>query len=407
MNILIINQPLNNRGDESAHKALVRSLICKYPSARITVLWVNANTNSVNQFSVDGDNLNYLNLKGLRGISSISKFALRYGWIELLRIHPTINKILNIYKKNDWIISAPGGICMGGFQDWNHLFFLQLAKMTNKKLIYYGRSFGPFPTTTSDNRRFKELSSQLINYFSFFSVRDKVSENLAKKMKVSYISTVDTAFLETPQTTIPEELRDMLDRKPYVVLVPNSLIWHYSYKNKLNIIDVQNFYIRLFAVLVKHFDGCNVVMLPQTFNYGTYLDDDINFLHDLKQIINDDRIVVLPDTYSSDVQQTIISNAKCMVGARYHSVVFAINNAIPFVALSYEHKIKGLLETLGLLDCMVDISDGLNDENSINEIIEVFRKKLCCVSSRKKEQHLAKQIAYSCFEKLTQLMDNN
>ena len=39
MNILIVNQPLNNRGDESAHKALTRALLQKIPDAKISVLW--------------------------------------------------------------------------------------------------------------------------------------------------------------------------------------------------------------------------------------------------------------------------------------------------------------------------------------------------------------------------------
>ena len=40
MNILIVNQPLNNRGDESAHKGLVRRLSKQYPKAEINVLFV-------------------------------------------------------------------------------------------------------------------------------------------------------------------------------------------------------------------------------------------------------------------------------------------------------------------------------------------------------------------------------
>ena len=50
MNILIINQPLNNRGDESAHKALVRSLLDRIPQAKMTVLWVGASQDSIDQF---------------------------------------------------------------------------------------------------------------------------------------------------------------------------------------------------------------------------------------------------------------------------------------------------------------------------------------------------------------------
>lgn len=53
-----------------------------------------------------------------------------------------------LYKESDVVLCAPGGICMGGFQNWWHLFMLQLAKYIGKPLVYYGRSFGPFPVVT-------------------------------------------------------------------------------------------------------------------------------------------------------------------------------------------------------------------------------------------------------------------
>lgn len=40
MNILMVNQPLNNRGDESAHKALVRRLLETDENINITCIWV-------------------------------------------------------------------------------------------------------------------------------------------------------------------------------------------------------------------------------------------------------------------------------------------------------------------------------------------------------------------------------
>ena len=62
MNILIVNQPLNNRGDESAHKALIRALLQKIPDAKISVLWVDANQNSINQFSIKDKRVTYINI---------------------------------------------------------------------------------------------------------------------------------------------------------------------------------------------------------------------------------------------------------------------------------------------------------------------------------------------------------
>ena len=47
-----------------------------------------------------------------------------------------IRKIKKIYQKADYIVCAPGGIDMGGFQNWVHIGLLNLAKRMNKKIIY-------------------------------------------------------------------------------------------------------------------------------------------------------------------------------------------------------------------------------------------------------------------------------
>lgn len=95
-------------------------------------------------------------------------------------------------------------------------------------------------------------------------------------------------------------------------------------------------------------------MLPQLYGVGAW--GDQRYFEKLRaQSAHRDRIVVLPETVGSDVQQAVIAKARFMVGARYHSIVFAINNRVPFVALSYEHKMPGLLALLGLEERSVDV----------------------------------------------------
>ncbi|MBN2394958.1 MAG: polysaccharide pyruvyl transferase family protein [Candidatus Atribacteria bacterium] len=118
----------------------------------------------------------------------------------------------------------------------------------------------------------------------------------------------------------------------------------------------------------------------------------------LKDRINSKRIIIIPDIYSSDIQQTIISMAMLMIGARYHSIVFAINNEVPFVALSYEHKISGLLEILNLQECMIDIEQlgngQLNIEASVNQIEKIVEVNLFPSKAKLK----AREIARKCMD---------
>lgn len=145
-------------------------------------------------------------------------------------------------------------------------------------------------------------------------------------------------------------------------------------------------------------------MLPQTFNYKTELMDDINLFKELSQKTSSENIIVISDQYSSDIQQTIISSAKFVVGARYHSVVFAINNNVPFVALSYEHKIAGLLNTLDKTDRMIDIT-GLSDVNfDYDSFYLSFKKMIVNLSRDENTATRARNIAYDCFYKMLEII---
>ena len=136
MNILVINQPLNNRGDESAHKALVRTLLNQLPDAKITVLFVKSNADSIRQFSVDNPRVCYLNIQPSFLYRRFSLSAMRKGQYFMWYLHPTTLRLMALYKKADWVVCAPGGICMGGFQNWGHLYFLKMAQRLNKKIAY-------------------------------------------------------------------------------------------------------------------------------------------------------------------------------------------------------------------------------------------------------------------------------
>lgn len=399
MKILIVNQPLNNRGDESAHKALVRTMLSEFQDVTIRVLWVGANPDSIRQFAVTDNRVEYVNLKDVRGFHRIGTISLKHPNFHFMNsFHPTFRKLIPYYREADWVVCAPGGICMGGFQNWTHLFFLCLAKRLGKKIAYYGRSIGPFPTLTKNNRIFKKISTDLLRNFKFLALRDKKSETIAKEMGIKYYSTVDSAFLDSPHVDLSEALRMLLgDQGKYMVFVPNKLIWHYAYR-MVDAETVFGFYQSILEVILRKYPDHNIVLLPQIFNVQDAKVADYKFFLELASRQNDKRIIVVPDKYSSDIQQTIISGADFLIGARYHSIVFALNNNVPFIALSYEHKMSGLLEALGKEDCIVDITKVFQSESNQEQAIKTIYSKLPLIKKDETVMKDAKNIATKCFK---------
>lgn len=411
--ILIINQPLNNRGDESAHKGLVRRMLSSIENVEITVLFWGGMPNlsdSIRQFSVKSPRVNYViyNPSIAKGVKLLQNVGLKYNMDLLWNFHPAIRKYLEYFKASDIVVCAPGGMCMGGFQNWSHLFNLQCAKLSRKPLAYYGRSFGPFPVRTKDNRLFKKASIKLLDYFSYLSIRDNKTKMIADELGVkNYISVVDTAFLDSPHVTIPDIILKQIGDAHYFVFVPNLLIWHPAYKKTVSKEDIITFYCRMLKIIFEKKPGLIAVMLPQTFNYGTYEGDDINLFREIKNAVRfGNKVCVVDDIYSSDIQQTIISKSEFMIGARYHSVVFAINNKTPFVALNYEHKISGMLESLNLSENQIDIVEAIKTSEGRNSILNQLSLKLDSLSVNNEAYELAKKISKEGFIRFEEYVEN-
>lgn len=403
MNILIVNQPSNNRGDEAAHKSLMRSLNKQLPNARITVLFQFISQDSIEQMEVRSPQNTYINSNPTnKFINTVRKWALRLNLMKLSLLHTANNDIAKHIKNTDLVFCAPGGICMGLFQNWSHIYILSLAKKYKKEIAYYSRSFGPFPTATKWNRVFKKVSYKLLSYFSFISIRDSKTMALADEMNIAYTKSIDSAFLDTPQVKLPIEIETLLNDKEYVVFVPNQLTWHEAFKN-CSKQYIEDFYIKLARMLLTKYENTNIIMLPQIFNVGNL--GDMHYFQNLNKIINNKRIIVINEKYSSDIQQTIISGAKLMVGARYHSVVFAINNEVPFVALSYEHKISGLLEILNLSENKFDLEQFGKQQPDIDKTILEIETIIDNAKPEAKAQKIAQKIAQKCMKEFLEMVN--
>lgn len=400
MKILIVNQPPYNRGDESAHKGLIRSLLKRCPNIQIKVLYHLWTKNSIEQYAISDSRVEYIPSFYGRAFlyEDLVRKHIRIDNWGVLPFVPLFKPYAEIYRWADLVLSAPGGICMGGFQDWDHLIHLIMAKSFKKPLAYYGRSFGPFPTETKLNREFKKKSLEMLHYFSFLSIRDHKTEQLAQQLKIKYVPTVDSAFLDDTMVEIPENIRHEIGND-YMVFVPNYLLWHYAYKGRFTKESIIAFYCKLIDVIKNQNPNIKIVMLPQLFGLTYYESNDFLFFQDIKKASTyKNNIVILSDMHGSDVQQAIIREAKYLIGARYHSIVFAVNQNTPFISMSYEHKMSGMLETLNKKEWCVDFTTTMDTEERQEKCIQQIQS---LIPHLKRDEQLsvnAKKIANRCMD---------
>ena len=72
------------------------------------------------------------------------------------------------------------------------------------------------------------------------------------------------------------------------------------------------------------------------------------------------------------------------------------NQGVPFIALSYEHKILGLLQSLGKESMMIDLTKSLFVENGICKTLNKIDELLFIIKPDFEAQEKAKQIANNC-----------
>lgn len=408
MNIVIVNQPLGNRGDEAAHRALVREINKRFPEAKVEIFSPNGNPEILKEIGVKNPN-NYYNSEKIS--YRFYKYFVRYihyvpALYPLWELQPIFRAWINKLKWADVVVCAPGGICMGGFMNWSHVSFLAIAKYYHKPIIYFCRSIGPFTEENKNKKVFKKVSVDLLRHFDYISLRDGKSQKLADSLGVKYNSTTDAAFLDNMEVEVPNEIKQAIGDKKYIVFVPNSLTWHFYYKNTPQE-NIDTYYIDIIKHIEQKYPECQIVMLPQTFMNPSW-GNDVDYFRDLQKKYPSSHITVIDDIYGSDVQQAVIKGAEMVIGARYHSVVFAINQARPFCALSYEHKIEGLLQLLKCTDSMIDIKDIFADKdvlaNATDKTITLIDKAMEDNSDRTMLRSQAKDIALRQFDKIEQII---
>lgn len=399
MNILIVNQPTGNRGDESAHRALIRSLSRRFPNDSIDIVFVGDSYERVEPIVVKSENVKYHTFPIKKGRSGLPLLAFKCHLERLFMfIIPQYRQLYSFIKRANYVICAPGGICMGGFMNWEHILILKAVLWKNKPLAYYSRSFGPFSNNDKIQSLFFNESKKILNSFDFLSIRDQKTMVLANKMNLSYIPSIDTAFLEIPSVDA-QMLNLPFDNKKYVIFVPNSLTWHPAYSQRSPEL-IQEFYLKIIELLKDKFESYTIVLMPQLF--GDNNTSDYYYFKKLAMNDNTGTLCVLDESYNSDIQQSIISKSAFVIGARYHSIVFAINNKIPFVSLSYEHKLFGLLQILRSEDCQVDITkvgdESFNQKEALSTISSIIDKRAYQRVINRQEE--AAKIASDCFKQL-------
>lgn len=373
MKVLIFNAFWNNHGDEAANCSIAERLI--QDNHQVTICW------RVHEGLIQKENIP-------RGVHSIllqdkklnsrGRFAyLVEHCIALLTagkviLDTRIGIIYDELKKSDIVLYAPSG-ALGDNLGKNYIFPILLlahTKKMNKPYVIYAPSLGPY------NKKIKAVMVRfLLNHSALLCVRDPYSKRFALKLgiKKEIHTTIDAAIMhhidiKTCDSVLKKDssLQEFLGRYSRIVgMTLTDFFWHRTYLNyegKLE--EIENAVHELLNRYNKQNIG--VIFIPQLFG-------ELNDVKYLKKF-NNTNTFILNNKYSCDIQQYIYSLCDYSIGMRYHSNVFSAKMQTPFIALSYDFKMKGFMKKLGLSKYCIDVNE-INKENLL-ELSDLIEKNL-------------------------------
>ena len=269
MNIFILNAHWNNRGDEAANRALVDEIHRLRPEANINL-----------QFAmVCSDGLDSLKSSDVKVLTH--RFPHSRNFIELLLMYISKGHIafsrdgkdfLNVMKKADIVVHAPGGPSIGDIYsraEFAYLCRLLLALRLKKPVFIYAPSIGPFK-----NRTRNLIRKYILKRACCVTLRESISAEYFKELlpEKECTVTLDSAFQndidENDNKTVMKQDSELVaflnEHEKVIGVTITDLQWNPKYIGNPEIPEnIRDVFKRFVAYLKSKNYG--VIFIPQLF----------------------------------------------------------------------------------------------------------------------------------------------
>lgn len=350
MNVLIINQHTLNFGDDIAGIALLQNLLKIENIQKINIIY-----NTKGKLLLDDEKVCHnqdIMLKNI-GYCNLIKYFLfrRLGWKKIK--NEPLKKMLDIINSSDYIYVSPCGANIGIYKDWRFLIKLLIVVNEGKTPIFHLNTIG-----TSKSKIFDYFARKVLNK-SIIYVREKKSLEYIESLGLTAKFGVDTAF------SFESENRKS-EKREKIAFVPTILkSWHPNFKN----INIDELIFEKILPIVAEFSNSKkllIELIPHLKNdeekeYYTIIEKKLKELNA--------NVIVRNDIDTVYKYNEAIRESKLVIGMRYHSIVLAVKNLVPFISLSYENKMQEVSEYSEKLDFAFKLY-----EENFN--LELLKKKL-------------------------------
>jgi colanic acid/amylovoran biosynthesis protein len=263
-------------------------------------------------------------------------------------------------------------------------FPMLIAIFLGKKLVLLPQTFGPYKSRIS-----RAIAKWIIGHSSMVLSRDRESILLLRDLMKRSSPPVQAQFCPDVAFTLPSASMENLAIYPRTGISKNftwigmnvsGLLFHggYTGNNMFGLrFEYRQFILELVEKLLAEDDRIRILFIPHTYGQeGNVNSDPIASLRVFEALQNryEHRLFLLTGNYKEHELKGIIGRCDFFIGSRMHACIAAISQGVPTAALAYSDKFKGVFESIGLENLVVD-GRRLDLNEAASRLIALFRSR--------------------------------
>jgi colanic acid/amylovoran biosynthesis protein WcaK/AmsJ len=388
MKILLIGATFatGNLGVSALADSSIECILCKWPEADIALLGVEPKNDpphkKVSYFSIfKGKNI-FLknNLYRLLSIGYLRRYLPSFFSKTLGNSNSSMKEIIDF----DLILDITGGDSFSdiyGFKRFIQKFLILHLFMTyNIQYVLLPQTYGPFKHFLT-----KYIAKIIFKYADPIYCRDNDSYQLVQEILGEQKNTTkvkqfpDVAFIMKP--TKPklldevEKLEKLKEKEKVLVGLNVSGLLFNNEKNMFNLnLNYRDLVYSFVDSFLKEHDA-PLILFPHVVTSSGHFENDSDACNEIYEYFKNkypNRIFPIVGNYNHSEIKYAIGYCNFFLGSRMHSCIAALSQNIPAIGLAYSKKFKGVFESVGCENLVVDLRSCTKEQviERINHLIK-------------------------------------
>lgn len=248
-------------------------------------------------------------------------------------------------------------------------------------MVQLPQTYGPFKRPLA-----RWMARFLLRRSSVVVARDKASRKVAQDLVGpgrSVLLSPDVAFCmkAVPLDKVSvDPLTDGATRGRVIGVNVNGLMYHggYTRNNMFGLkMDYPGFLRKLLMALLVEQAG-DVWLVPHTYGVAAGdVESDPEASRELRNSLPESlraRVRIVDGEYDQHEVKGIIGTCDFFIGSRMHSCIAALSQGVPCVGVAYSMKFKGVFESVGMEDWVVDGRE-VDEDEAVRRVMELYRMR--------------------------------